>query len=88
MCFHAHGQAEYEKSIKKIGGFTTVEGFWQMYNHLVRPNDVPHTTDYHLFREGNPTSSSRINLSFVFVSCGFDLWHRCRDQTDLGRPGQ
>lgn len=45
-------QTEYEKSIKKIGGFTTVEGFWQLYNHLVRPNDVPHTTDYHLFREG------------------------------------
>lgn len=43
---------DYEKSIKEIGSFKTVEGFWELYNHLIRPKDVPKTTDYHMFRTG------------------------------------
>ncbi|TMW68617.1 hypothetical protein Poli38472_006085 [Pythium oligandrum] len=42
----------YEKSIKELGDFKTVQGFWQIYNHLVRPNDLPNTLDYHLFKTG------------------------------------
>lgn len=42
----------YEQSIKPIGSFDTVESFWGLYNHLVRPNDLPNTTDYHLFKAG------------------------------------
>lgn len=42
----------YEKSIKKIESFDTVEAMWRVYNHLVRPNELPNTTDYHLFKEG------------------------------------
>ncbi|KAL7693229.1 putative translation Initiation factor eIF-4e [Plasmopara halstedii] len=42
----------YEKSIKGIGDFKTVQDFWQLYNHLVRPNDLPNTMDYHLFKTG------------------------------------
>mmetsp|Transcript_53017 Transcript_53017/g.133309 ORF Transcript_53017/g.133309 Transcript_53017/m.133309 type:complete len:188 (-) Transcript_53017:64-627(-) len=42
----------YEKSIKKVGSFSTVEEFWAYYNHLVRPNDLPNTSDYHLFKTG------------------------------------
>ena len=41
----------YEKSIKKISSFNTVEQMWRVYNHMVRPNDLPNTTDYHLFKE-------------------------------------
>lgn len=29
-----------------------VQGFWRLYNHLVRPNDLPNTMDYHLFKTG------------------------------------
>jgi hypothetical protein len=29
-----------------------LEGFWKYYNHLVRPHDLPNTSDYHLFKEG------------------------------------
>jgi len=29
-----------------------VEDFWAYYNHLVRPNDLPTSIDYQLFREG------------------------------------
>ena len=29
-----------------------VEGFWSYYNHVVRPNDLPNSTDLHLFKEG------------------------------------
>jgi len=43
-------QENYEKNIKPIGAFTYVEGFWRYYNHLMRPNDLPVTSDYHLFK--------------------------------------
>ncbi|CAI5720529.1 unnamed protein product [Hyaloperonospora brassicae] len=42
----------YEKSIKGLGNFKTVQDFWKIYNHLVRPNDLPNTMDYHLFKTG------------------------------------
>jgi hypothetical protein len=42
----------YETSIKHVSTVTTVEEFWDTYNFLVRPNDLPSTTDYHLFRQG------------------------------------
>ncbi|ETV98265.1 hypothetical protein H310_08979 [Aphanomyces invadans] len=45
-------QESYEKSIKEIAEFRTVQGFWRVYNHLIRPNDLPNTTDYHLFKAG------------------------------------
>lgn len=42
----------YENSIKSISTIKTVEEFWGTYDYLVRPNDLPTTTDYHFFREG------------------------------------
>ena len=43
---------DYEKAIKKIASFSTVEGFWRVYGHVCRPNEVAHSTDFHMFREG------------------------------------
>lgn len=42
----------YENSIKQIAKVSTVEEFWLVYNHLQRPDNLPHTTDYHFFRDG------------------------------------
>jgi len=42
----------YESSIRTIATVTTVEHFWQVYNYLKRPSDLPTTTDYHFFRNG------------------------------------
>ena len=42
----------YETSIKVITTVSTVEGFWETYDYLKRPNDLPNTTDYHFFRDG------------------------------------
>ena len=42
----------YENSIKHVSTVRTVEEFWQTYNYLRRPNDLPTTTDYHFFRDG------------------------------------
>lgn len=42
----------YFDAVKSIGTVHTVEQFWTLYNHLVRPNNLPTTTDYHFFREG------------------------------------
>jgi len=45
-------QPSYFDAVKKIGTIRTVEDFWCFHNHLVRPGDLPPTTDYHCFREG------------------------------------
>jgi len=48
----ARTQENYEKNIKKVGTFASVEDFWDYYSHLIRPNDLPNTSDYHLFKDG------------------------------------
>ncbi|KAF9113647.1 Eukaryotic translation initiation factor 4E type 2 [Mortierella sp. AM989] len=42
----------YESSMKKIGTFGSVEDFWAVYSHLRRPHELPHVSDYHLFKQG------------------------------------
>eukprot|EP01120_Amphizonella_sp_Union-15-10_P003216 TRINITY_DN1361_c0_g1_i1.p1 TRINITY_DN1361_c0_g1~~TRINITY_DN1361_c0_g1_i1.p1 ORF type:complete len:229 (+),score=41.77 TRINITY_DN1361_c0_g1_i1:560-1246(+) len=42
----------YEKNIKNVGNFDTVEDYWAYYNHLVRPNDLQYSCDYQLFKCG------------------------------------
>lgn len=44
--------SEYEDAIKFIATFGTIEGFWQVYSYLKRPDDVPVNTDFHVFQEG------------------------------------
>jgi len=48
----SHVVHPYENSIKIIATIKTVEEFWSCYDFLVRPNNLPTTTDYHFFREG------------------------------------
>ncbi|KAF9358111.1 Eukaryotic translation initiation factor 4E type 2 [Mortierella sp. AD094] len=42
----------YESSMKKIATFGSVEDFWAVYSHLRRPHELPHVSDYHLFKQG------------------------------------
>jgi len=44
--------SNYEDSIKKIGDFQSVESFWKIYNHIIRPGDAPFSVDYFCFRDG------------------------------------
>jgi translation initiation factor 4E len=41
--------SEYEAQVKKLASFSTVQEFWQIYNHLTRPSVLPSTMDQHLF---------------------------------------
>jgi translation initiation factor 4E len=43
---------DYEKAVKKVGSFGTVEEFWRLHNHMVRINDLPCSINLHLFRSG------------------------------------
>ena len=43
---------DYKTGIKKIATFSTVEQFWNVYDHIAKPSVTPSTTDYHLFRDG------------------------------------
>lgn len=45
----------YANAVQKIGSFDSVEGFFGIYDHLVKPHSLTSdqaVTDYHLFREG------------------------------------
>ncbi|XP_046395961.1 eukaryotic translation initiation factor 4E type 2 [Ischnura elegans] len=42
----------YAQNLKLIGHFMTVEQFWTLYSHLVRPSELPSFSDFHLFKVG------------------------------------
>nr|XP_033781335.1 eukaryotic translation initiation factor 4E type 2-like [Geotrypetes seraphini] len=42
----------YEQNIKQFGTVASVEQFWWVYSHLVRPGDLSGYSDFHLFKEG------------------------------------
>jgi translation initiation factor 4E len=43
---------QYDLTLKKIGRFASVEQFWALYSHLVRPSDLHSPSDFFLFRDG------------------------------------
>lgn len=54
----------YSSAIKNIAEVATVEEFWTVYNHLMRPHKLPASTDYFLFREGvRPMWEDEVNKS-------------------------
>ncbi|KAJ8267154.1 hypothetical protein GJAV_G00139130 [Gymnothorax javanicus] len=42
----------YEQNIRQIGTVASVEQFWKLYSHLVRPGDLIGHSDFHIFKEG------------------------------------
>ncbi|CAI9596057.1 unnamed protein product [Staurois parvus] len=42
----------YEQNIRQFATVATVEQFWRVYSHLVRPGDLSGYSDFHLFKEG------------------------------------
>lgn len=42
----------YDQNLKLIGKFGSVEQFWSIYSHLVRPSELPSQCDFHLFKLG------------------------------------
>ena len=47
----ARAQENYERNIRRLASVESVEAFWAVYNHLVRPNELASSSDYHFFRE-------------------------------------
>lgn len=43
---------QYDLTLKKIGRFASVEQFWALYSHLVRPSDLNSPSDFFLFKDG------------------------------------
>jgi len=42
----------YESNLRPIGTFSTVESFWQYYNHILKPSQLENNANYHLFKKG------------------------------------
>lgn len=55
----------YDQNLKLVGRFGSVEQFWGLYNHLVRPSELSIHTDFHLFKEG---------IKPMWEVCGFFLF--------------
>lgn len=48
-----HKQVEdYENFIKKVGEFDTAEEFWGYYQHIRRPDSLPKSCEFFLFKSG------------------------------------
>jgi len=43
---------QYDLTLRKIGRFASVEQFWALYSHIVRPSDLHSPSDFFLFKEG------------------------------------
>jgi len=43
---------QYDLTLRKIGRFASVEQFWALYSHLVRPSDLHSPSDFFLFKDG------------------------------------
>ncbi|KAI8816696.1 putative eukaryotic initiation factor 4E [Fimicolochytrium jonesii] len=46
------GMHNWEKSLKNLITFDTVEDFWGVYNNIVNSSQLAHGANYHLFKEG------------------------------------
>lgn len=42
----------YDQNMKIVASFDSVQGFWSVYSHLVRPNDLTGHCDLHVFKSG------------------------------------
>ncbi|CAK8697850.1 eukaryotic translation initiation factor 4E type 2-like [Clavelina lepadiformis] len=44
--------SSFEKNMKIIGTFRSVEQFWKIYSHMIRPSDLTGHSDIHIFKGG------------------------------------
>jgi translation initiation factor 4E len=42
---------DWQSGLVDLGSFNTIEGFWSIYSHIVRPSKVPKDSNYWLFRD-------------------------------------
>ena len=42
----------YDQNMRLVATFTTVEQFWKIYSHMLRPNSLHSHADLHVFKEG------------------------------------
>ncbi|KAK9474713.1 translation initiation factor 4E, partial [Dipodascopsis tothii] len=43
---------DYEQATKAVKTFSTAQEFWELYSYLVRPSELPYTSEYHVFKRG------------------------------------
>lgn len=42
----------YDQNLKIVATFDTIQSFWSVYTHLVRPNELTGHSDLHVFKSG------------------------------------
>jgi translation initiation factor 4E len=44
--------SNYENALHKVATFNTVDKFWEVYSYIMKPDDLQHNVEYHLFADG------------------------------------
>lgn len=58
----------YDQNLKLVGRFGSVEQFWAIYSHLVRPSEFQSHCDFHLFKSGiKPMWEVNIDYLYYFI---------------------
>nr|CAG4641133.1 EOG090X0BMA [Eulimnadia texana] len=42
----------FDQNLKMVGRFASVEQFWSIYSHIIRPCELTGHSDFHLFKDG------------------------------------
>ena len=49
---HKASKNSFESSLREVGVFSSVEGFWRLLDHVVLPSKMPTHSNYHCFETG------------------------------------
>lgn len=60
----------YVQNLKLVGRFASVEQFWGLYSHLVRPSELTVHTDFHLFKVGIKPIWE-VSILFCYIICSY-----------------
>lgn len=60
----------YDQNLKPVARFSTVEQFWALYTHLVRPSELSSQSDFHVFKMGIKPMWEVCNYNY-YISISF-----------------
>ncbi|KAF2903815.1 hypothetical protein ILUMI_02367 [Ignelater luminosus] len=73
-------QNSWEKNLKEIASFQTVEDFWSLYNHIKLASELKQGCDYSLFKKGvKPMWEDEANKRGGRWLINLDKKQRCND---------
>lgn len=70
----------YDQNLKIVATFDTIQSFWSVYTHLVRPNDLTGHSDLHVFKSGIKPLWEVSLFVYKFYSVVFQISYNFYDE--------